>query len=348
MKANKLLKTLAASTMSLALLAGVTVMPAMAAESALGVDNNTVTITKTVNMAGAEGAGVPKATYNFDVTAYDPANLTGKENNAKEGDLTAITNSDSVSVVFDGESASETFNLSFNPAAFNDTGAGIYYYQLKEQDSGVTGITEDANTYILKAYVSYSGDALAVTGAVMMPLTGGNLGTKSDEFLNTYATNTLTITKNVTGNMGDKTKPFTFTIDLTDPDAAQHVNSVTVVKPDAQTEVVEFANGTATVTIDLKDTQSVTIKGLPEGTDYSITESNNEGYEVTYEGATQDTGNANLATGTMTTSAATVTVTNTRNATTPTGVIMNVAPYALMVVIAVAGVAVFMRKRVED
>ena len=45
---------------------------------------------------------------------------------------------------------------------------------------------------------------------------------------------------------------------------------------------------------------------------------------------------------------ATVKYENSKNATTPTGVIMNVAPYALMVVIAVAGVAVFMRKRVED
>lgn len=42
------------------------------------------------------------------------------------------------------------------------------------------------------------------------------------------------------------------------------------------------------------------------------------------------------------------TITNTRSTTTPTGIVMNVAPYALLVVVAVAGCFVFLRKRNED
>ena len=40
--------------------------------------------------------------------------------------------------------------------------------------------------------------------------------------------------------------------------------------------------------------------------------------------------------------------TNDREASTPTGIVMNVAPYALLVVIAAAGCLVFLRKRDED
>ena len=39
---------------------------------------------------------------------------------------------------------------------------------------------------------------------------------------------------------------------------------------------------------------------------------------------------------------------NTRDAVSPTGIVMNVAPYALLVVVAAAGCFVFMRKRRED
>ena len=40
--------------------------------------------------------------------------------------------------------------------------------------------------------------------------------------------------------------------------------------------------------------------------------------------------------------------TNDRDAVSPTGIVMNVAPYALLVVIAAAGCFVFLRKRDED
>lgn len=43
-----------------------------------------------------------------------------------------------------------------------------------------------------------------------------------------------------------------------------------------------------------------------------------------------------------------VAYTNNLESTAPTGVVMNVAPYILLVVIAVAGAFVFLRKRRED
>ena len=40
--------------------------------------------------------------------------------------------------------------------------------------------------------------------------------------------------------------------------------------------------------------------------------------------------------------------TNNREAVSPTGIVMNVAPYVLLVVVAAAGCFVFLRKRRED
>ena len=43
-----------------------------------------------------------------------------------------------------------------------------------------------------------------------------------------------------------------------------------------------------------------------------------------------------------------VTFTNTRDAVSPTGLVMDIAPYALLVIVAAAGCFVFLRKRRED
>ena len=54
------------------------------------------------------------------------------------------------------------------------------------------------------------------------------------------------------------------------------------------------------------------------------------------------------ATGTIATGVNSVTVTNDRDAVSPTGLIMDIAPYVLLVVVAAAGCFVFLRKRRED
>ena len=47
----------------------------------------------------------------------------------------------------------------------------------------------------------------------------------------------------------------------------------------------------------------------------------------------------------MTADNTTATITNTKNAVSPTGIMMDIAPYAVLVVIAAAGCFIFLRKR---
>ena len=82
----------------------------------------------------------------------------------------------------------------------------------------------------------------------------------------------LTISNNVTGNAADTDKEFTFTITLDD-------ETINGVYGD-----VEFVNGVATFT--LKNGESKTAAGLPEGIGYTVTVSDNEGYTVTVKNET--------------------------------------------------------------
>ena len=105
-------------------------------------------------------------------------------------------------------------------------------------------------------------------------------------------TGSLTISKTVTGTAGDTDKLFTFTVTLDVGGTYNYTGSKSGTIGDGGT-------------IQLKHGESVTISGLPEGTSYAVTESDNEGYEVTKTGDT----------GTITADAATAAVfTNNKDA----------------------------------
>lgn len=366
MKANKLLKTLAASAMSLALLAGVTVMPAMAA-----VDPATgVTFTKTINMTTATGATVPNATYNYSIGPGDGVAATADSPEILAGNDEAVTGAPTITSSVTFASADEigveskvakSVTVDFSDVAFAH--AGIYRYVITESDPTVAGLnTDGANTIYLDVYVVNSGDVREIAHYIMTtsdaaPTYDENkvptyaTGSKFSGDEDAYTTYSLTVTKNIEGTMADKTATFSIDVDFTNLS-----NGTKVTVDGAQSDAA--AGQALSVNKSLGDNVSMTITGVPADAVYTVVEnlSSNEGYTVTYKADNGEENRATYDNGAYTTVNAqnmnaanrNVTVINTKTATTPTGIVMNIAPYALMVVIAVAGVAVFMRKRVED
>ncbi len=143
---------------------------------------------------------------------------------------------------------------------------------------------------------------LTVSGDYQQTVTIKERETQVVSFTNTYEstqppldTGTLTVTKTVTGNEGDKNKDFTFTVTLKRPEitvdalATPIINATpgTSAAPTPVTETydgVTFINGVATFT--LKHNESKTIKDIPAGYTYTVTESDNAGYTVTMSGNT--------------------------------------------------------------
>ena len=122
--------------------------------------------------------------------------------------------------------------------------------------------------YTSEEYVTtYKG----ITGTII----GG--GQKFAEFVNTRnAAGSLSISKTVAGNDGDSDKAFTFMITL-DADV------------DGEYSGVAFEDGAASIT--LKDGESKTIEGLPNGASYTVVEkeADTDGYVTTYSGNTSGT-----------------------------------------------------------
>ena len=366
MKVNKLMKALAASAMSLALVAGMTAMPAMATEAADGVK-----FTKAINMAAAADGTVPSATYSYTVSAGEAKAATATSPAIKAGLGTPTI----ANVVFTPKDAvsdskvSKDVTVNFSGITFPT--AGIYRYVITETDPVVAGLatSKDDNTIYLDVYVTNVAGACAITYYQMStsdaaPTYAQDINktptytAKFTEDIDTYTTYTLTVTKNVEGTMADMTQKFSIDVDFTG------LSEGTKVKVDGvQTADGASDTGALSVNKSLGDNESMTITGIPANAVYTVVEnlSGNEAYTVTYQLDGTDPSNATYddtknPAGEYTTANAqnmgaanhTVTVINTKNAVNPTGIILNVAPYALMVVIALAGVVVFLRKRVED
>ena len=137
---------------------------------------------------------------------------------------------------------------------------------MKENDTKKNGVTYDTKVYTIT--VTVDRDSSGNLTAVM----AGDSTTGTDlNFENVYKVGSLTISKTVTGNLGDKNQYFPFTITFGDSGSYSYDGS---------------SSGTITSggTIQLKHGQSITIKDLPAGINYLVAETNYSGYTMTSTG----------------------------------------------------------------
>lgn len=178
--------------------------------------------------------------------------------------------------------------------------------------------------------ITTSGDQAATDTAARSYTVDAMLTDSGVTFHNTLKTFDLTVTKEIQGSMGDKSKEFPFTVTAT-------INGQNVVftTDDAYTL---SANNTV-CGFELNHNASVTVSGIPYGAQVSVNETNTDGYtamcgigaasaegtEVVINSMTEDNTAAYL---------------NTLDGLPPTGVELDSLPYVLMIVFALAGAAV--------
>lgn len=231
---------------------------------------------------------------------------------------------------------------------------GIYRYIITEIDSSAKSVTNDATTTrTLDVYVENDTDGVKVAGYAMYSGTVDNTNLssgKSDGFTNEYATNALTLKKNVTGNQGDLDKYFAFTVTLTGNDG--DVYSVDLTNAESSLTVdgsgmtnaaaLSVSNGSVASTYYLKNGQSIVIHGLNSDARYDIDEADysNDGYATSYQIDSEASVNGHEmgVAKTMNDTGHTVTFTNNKEGSIPaTGLLLEVAPYALLVVVIAGG-----------
>ncbi len=245
------------------------------------------------------------------------------------------------------------------------TEPGVYTYTITENDGTeldtphtVAGVQYITKNYELKITI-VEGSALAAGGISASGLVVGgvalreeNSNTKIAEITNEYIAGSVTVGKTVTGNLGDRKRPFSFTMTFT-ADEGVYVDG-----PIAYTLTNYAADGTkstedkilaggwtgtkAAINFQLAHGDTITFTNIPKGVTYTVdeTDKNANGYTTTVPG--NNTGKIANANG------ITVTYINDKNIVIDTGVSLDSAVYMLIMALALAGFVVLKIRRRED
>lgn len=260
----------------------------------------------------------------------------------------------------------------FEDIKFDTMSTRVLYIYVEENDNSAA----EADPYIVTGIVMKNGDKKD---------DGFDNGYFKDPDGNNETPHELFVQKEVTGAMGNKSEEFAFTIEINGATGEKYYAVVEELDANGAwnetTTIYTITSDAEAMPFTLKHNQRLHVYGLSDTDTYTVVEKTATGYVTTVNGYIVETSKdgkltpndsgegyentkltnssevANTFEGTLGHTQAnnnpeiedvTVLYENNREAVSPTGIVMNVAPYALLVVIAAAGCFVFLRKRDED
>lgn len=153
------------------------------------------------------------------------------------------------------------------------------------------------------------------------------------------STVTLKITKTVTGNFGDKSKAFQFSMQVDGGNSVELTAKGTALPRGSQSDYI----------FSLKDGENIVIEGMPVGKKIVLAETNAEQYTVSFNDTVET--NRNYVNEKGLKENTTINVTNHRNVSPDTGVFVDSLPYILIIACVAGAAALFLirrRKKRED
>lgn len=367
MNKRKLMSSLFAGAMTLGMI--LSVSPVFAEEVQNGTEAQPAELWLAKELKVADGITYEAKEFNFDFTLDDFSGGAVRQDDIDTLLDTTLAVSSTNKVNSVNVLEGKTFDA-----------AGVYTFivveeEIDDMDNGY-GLNVSKAQYEVKVYVKNGTNGTYVYSVVVnkekddagTEVTGkvapnpGNGNDSGFRFVNTYTKQAgeedpenpghnlaLAISKEVTGDYGDKTFGFTFNVTINLPETADTAKTYTGKVGEKD---YVFSNGQATV-VTLSHGQKLKFEDLPAGTTYSVTETGKAGYIPTAsiiengEQASSQSANegenlavSNKLVGENANSTAFTNAYND-NTITPTGIIINNLPFVLMVAIAGSGLALY-------
>lgn len=318
---------------------------------AFAAENQDASFTKTYKITN-DGTSNPEETFTFTYEAYQ---ITDSNANLTVADMPEIPDS---TVTFNEGTATtkglaQTVNVALSGIAW--PGVGVYYYEVTETAGTTAGVDYDDTTAYLKVTVAYDeGTNTYYTAFATLNLAdsdkNGITDSKIAGFTNEYTAGDLSVSKTVSGNMGDQSAYFDVTITLTGETGKTYAESYAVTGGSHESNPKTIAIGTAT-TFKLKHNDTITIANLPYGVTYTVAEADYTSTEKGGYDAAQYSLNGAKATNTsvsaekLDAASETVEITNNKGTTVDTGITMDSMPYVLLLAVAAVGLVVMFTKK---
>lgn len=229
---------------------------------------------------------------------------------------------------------------------------GTYLYTLQEASDNELGMTYDTNAYTLRVVVANDDGTLVPHVAIL-----NSSDQKVDGITNSYEAGSLAVTKTVTGDQGDVNQKFNIRVTFTGEADKTITGGVSYTPADATAAVTipgsDITTAGKVVDLELKTGDTVTFTNIPDGVTYKVEEFDStktaavaNGNKVTYNKIAYTVSYDDKASGTIADPTTPTTITNDAgNAKVDTGVILNNAPYVVILAAAAVGITVFAVRR---
>lgn len=329
-------------------------------KSMIVAENGVANFTLTKKLVVAEGTAPQKMTFGFTVSGRDADAAKGAKAGTVGGEFTTqpsvtLEKTGNEQFIASPTAYSQDFSIDLvKLLGDNYNKVGKYAYTISENETKIPGITKDAHTYemIVTVVNKKNTDLDNNTGY------GYYVGMYDAEeqkvqavFTNTYNSYSLEVKKTVEGNFGDLGDTFTFYITLGNAEGKDNNYASATVKVSDTNNAANNATwtiGGGQQTVILKHGQTATISNLPVGVTYTVTENktNDDGsawvYTTTGEAKSED--NKTIVAGDNK-----VEIVNKHEGTPDMGVVLDNAPYIVMLaIVAIGGVALMLNKRRRD
>ncbi|MGI6033310.1 MAG: DUF7601 domain-containing protein [Coriobacteriales bacterium] len=365
-------KGLIAAVFAGALLAAI---PSVAMADTVSYDSTATAFTKVWEAASnqqlndTESFTFTRTFSEYDGSAYSSSATASEAAKTEKTDITATTtwktNANG------GTSASDTVSYGEVLDGLTFDKPGTYVYSLSENESSNKNVDEDdktsGNLYVVVnvqwADADNPGGSTVIQSVYTYTTSSDGTETKgAGTFTNTAATNSdVTISNTVKGTAANTSDYFTYTVILRDGTGSYAIeysdSDTTYTNPTTITAKPDGADESGyVVTIHLKSGQSATIKNLPEGADYTVTQATNDYDTSSFSVSDNDTETADSGSVTKNTSLEatgsvvddtddTVAFTNTKGFTAATGITSNTLPFVVLAGLAIIGAIVLVVKR---
>lgn len=312
-------------------------------------DMTSVTFTKTYEATNTNTTS-PEETFQFDIVGVD---VTDAAEGVTIGTYGMPTVGTAHYIAGEAGSADKAKKITVNLPTYGSV--GIYTYKITEKAQGTAGVTYWGNDIILKVTVIEQSGKIRVAAVHTedakadgtYDTSKGGTSTKNDTFPNTYSAGSLAVTKNVTGNLGDKDKKFEVTVTFKAPEGKTVKEAIKYSEGGKDKTIATSAwkNSEAEVKINLADSDTVTFMNIPYDVTYTVVEKDyttSDGYDTADYNFSDNSKKIDSATDT-------VTITNNKGGTVDTGVILDNAPYILMLAVVAGGaMTLVIKKRREE
>lgn len=236
---------------------------------------------------------------------------------------------------------------------------GSYVYKIKETTGENKNITYDeGEIYVVVNYLVEEGVEKLTTALCNKPKneddaattaedTEGNDG-KNDQFVNTYITDSFTVTKTISGNAANKNDKFVVQVSFTATANLENLDMKYLSNAEGATEksvgIDKLVKDTpATMQITIGDNETITFTNVPYGVTVEIAEQKQSdkedmnNYTASYTNQTIDIDAEH--------DVRDMKINNDKSILIPTGVYVDYIPYVVLLAVAVLGLVAFVVKR---